>query len=241
MKTSGATKRVSKRQTILRLLKQQGPRDAETLAGQLVISAMAVRQHLYALSAEGLVSFQQESRPLGRPAKMWRLTPAAAAQFPDAHAGLAMNLLVAAQQAFGADGLKRLISRCAKRQLADYRVRLPAGGALGGRLEALAPLRNQDGFMAELRSQPDGSYLLVHNHCPIAAAAGTCERLCQGEMEVYRGVLGKGVAITRIEHIMAGKRRCVYRISDGRSAAKPPLSSGRNTAGNGRGSEDLKG
>ena len=55
---------VPSRQTILRLLKQQGPSDSESLAAQLGISAMAVRQHLYALRAQKLVTYQEEQRPI---------------------------------------------------------------------------------------------------------------------------------------------------------------------------------
>src|SRR5262245_171719 len=84
---------VPSRQGILRLLKWQGPRDAEALASQLDISAMAVRQHLYALRTQKLVIYQEQPRPVGRPAKMWSLTPAADPLFPDAHAGLTVNLL----------------------------------------------------------------------------------------------------------------------------------------------------
>ncbi len=221
MMNRGATGRVSKRQAILLRLKRQGAGDAESLAVPLGISAMAVRQHLYVLSAKGLVTYQAEPRPVGRPAKMWCLTPAAAAHFPDAHAGLAVSLLEAAAQTFGEDGLKRMVKGWARRQLADYRARLPTGGTLRERLEALVAIRNQDGFMAELHSQADGSFLMVHNHCPIAVAAGACERLCGGEMEVYRGVLGKDVAIERSEHMMAGDRRCVYRIGRGSDILTP--------------------
>ncbi len=81
------------RRTILDRLKQDGPRDAGALAADLGISAMAVRQHLYALQADSLVGFEEESRPLGRPAKIWRLTPAADRFFPDGHAELALGLL----------------------------------------------------------------------------------------------------------------------------------------------------
>ena len=41
------------RRTILELLKRQGPRDAQSLAEQLEVSAMAVRQHLYDLQENG--------------------------------------------------------------------------------------------------------------------------------------------------------------------------------------------
>src|SRR5882724_12427759 len=42
------------RRAILELLKWHGPQDAQTLAGRLKITAMAVRQHLYALTGEKL-------------------------------------------------------------------------------------------------------------------------------------------------------------------------------------------
>lgn len=40
---------------------------------------MAVRQHLYGLADEKLVTSEEEARPMSRPAKLWRLTPAARA------------------------------------------------------------------------------------------------------------------------------------------------------------------
>ena len=208
---------VPNRQAILRLLKQQGPRDSETLASQLAISAMAVRQHLYALRTQMLVTYQEEQRPIGRPAKMWCLTPAAGSQFPDAHAGLSVNLLNAAEQTFGEEGVKRVISRCAEQQIETYRSRIPARASLQNRLRALISLRNEEGFMAEVQRQPDGSFLLIENHCPISAAAKVCPKLCDAEMDVFRAILGEGVTIERTEHMVAGARRCVYRIRTGES------------------------
>ena len=216
MKKRGALSKksalVPNRQAILRLLKQQGPSDSATLAAQLDISAMAVRQHLYALQTQRLVTYEEEQRPIGRPAKMWRLTPAAAPHFPDAHAGLTVNLLNAVEQTFGAEGVQRLVTRCAQQQIADYRSRIPARSFLRARLEALVSIRNEEGFMAEVQRQPDGSFLLIENHCPISAAAHVCPKLCDAEMEVFRAILGEGVTIERAEHMVAGARRCVYRI-----------------------------
>ncbi|MBI4658741.1 MAG: transcriptional regulator [Verrucomicrobia bacterium] len=221
MKKRGAVRKksplVPNRQAIPRLLKQQGPSDSESLAAQLGISAMAVRQHLYALRAKGLVTYQEEQRPIGRPAKMWCLTPAAGSHFPDAHAGLTVNLLNAADQTFGGEGVQRLVTRCAQRQIADYRSRIPVRSSLRARLEALVSIRNEEGFMAEVQRQPDGSFLLIENHCPISAAANVCPKLCDAEMEVFRAILGEGAAIERAEHMVASARRCVYRIRTGGS------------------------
>jgi predicted ArsR family transcriptional regulator len=206
---------VPNRQAILHLLKQQGPRDSGTLAAQLGISAMAVRQHLYALRTKGLVTYEEEQRAIGRPAKMWCLTPAAGSQFTDSHAGLTVNLLNAAEQSFGEEGVERLISRCAEQQIETYRSRIPARDSLQQRLQALVSLRNEEGFMAEVQRQPDGSFLLIQNHCPISAAAKACPKLCDAEMGVFHAILGEKVAIEREEHMVAGTRRCVYCIRKG--------------------------
>jgi predicted ArsR family transcriptional regulator len=200
------------RQAILRLLKQQGPSDSEALAAQLGISAMAVRQHLSALHAQKLVTYQEEPRPIGRPAKMWSLTPGAESHFPDAHAGLTVNLLNAVEQTFGQEGVKRVVLQNTQQQIDNYRSRIPASASLLNRLKALISIRNEEGYMAEVQRQSDGSFLLIENHCPISAAANTCSKLCDAEFEVFRAILGEDVVIERTEHMLAGARRCVYRI-----------------------------
>jgi len=134
--------RVASRELILLLLKRQGPMDAEAMAPQLDISAMAVRQHLYALRTRKLVLYQEEPRPIGRPAKMWSLTPAAAPCFPDAHAGLTVNLLNAAKQTLGDKGVKRILLRCSQQQLRTYRSRIPPHASLDRRLRTLVRIRN---------------------------------------------------------------------------------------------------
>ena len=208
---------VGTREAILTFLKQRGPSDSEALASELGISAMAVRQHFYALRQQKLVGYLEEPRLVGRPAKVWFLTPAANRFFPDAHASLTVNLLNTTAETFGEQGVQRLVTRCAKQQIANYRSRIPARAPLHARLEALASIRNEEGFMAEVQRQRDSSFLLIENHCPISAAANVCPKLCDAEMEVFRAILGEGVTIERTEHMVAGARRCVYRIRTGES------------------------
>ena len=61
------------RRRIVKLLKTEGAMDSASLAGHLDVTAMAVRQHLYALQEEKLVAAEERPVPLGRPAKFWRL------------------------------------------------------------------------------------------------------------------------------------------------------------------------
>lgn len=200
------------RRAILELLKWHGPQDARTLAGRLEISAMAVRQHLYALADDQLVTSAEEPRPMGRPAKLWRLTAAADELFPNAHAELTVSLIGSMRETFGERGLDRLIAARTKGQIAAYRAQLADRGSLRERLLALAALRSREGYMAEVREEPGGAWLLIENHCPICAAARACTNLCAGELRVFQQVLGGDVRVERIDHILAGARRCAYRV-----------------------------
>ncbi len=201
------------RRGLLERLKQDGPQDAGTLAGELGVSAMAVRQHLYALEKEGLVGFEEQARPVGRPAKLWRLTAAADRFFPDGHADLTLNLLAAMRAAFGDAGLEKLLALRTAEQIAAYRRRVKSAGSLEARLRALARIRSEEGYMAAVEAAEEGGgFLFVENHCPVCAAARTCQGLCASELEVFRRVLGPDVSVERGDHILAGARRCAYRV-----------------------------
>lgn len=200
------------RRAIVRLLKTEGPIDSAQLAGRLGLTAMAVRQHLYALQRENLVEAEERPVPVGRPAKHWRLTREADRLFPEAYAELSVALIGALEETFGAEGLNRVLgSRCA-RQREDYARRIPAAAPLEKKLDELARVRTEEGYMAEVREEPDGSFLLVENHCPICAAATACQGFCSTELELFRSVLGPGVGVEREEHIVSGDRRCAYRV-----------------------------
>jgi predicted ArsR family transcriptional regulator len=200
------------RRTLIDLLKQEGPQDAAALGRRLGISAMAVRQHLYDLEAEGLVTHEPEARPLGRPAKLWALTPAADRFFPDGHAEFTVGLINSMKQAFGEAGLDKLLKLRAKEQVAAYKTRLDRQPSLPKKLKALAEIRTEEGYMAEVE-KANGGYLLVENHCPVCSAAAACTNLCRMELEVFRQALGREHEVKRIDHILAGARRCAYLVT----------------------------
>ena len=201
------------RRAITKLLKTEGPIDSAQLAERLGLTAMAVRQHLYALQREGLVTSEERPVPIGRPAKFWRLTRDADRLFPEAYAELSVALIDSVKDAFGDEGLERVLtSRCA-RQRADYGKRIRPGDSLQKKLTELAKVRSEEGYMAEVRREDDGSFLLVENHCPICAAANACQGFCSTELDLFRSVLGPGVSVERAEHIIKGDQRCVYKIT----------------------------
>jgi predicted ArsR family transcriptional regulator len=200
------------RRAIVHLLKTEGPLTSAQLAERLGLTAMAVRQHLYALQAEKLVMVEERKVPIGRPAKYWQLTREADRLFPDAYAELTVSLIGALGDAFGAEGFRRVLdSRCARQQEA-YARRLAPKASLRQKLQELASLRTEEGYMAEVKPGGKGTFLFVENHCPICVAATQCQGFCEAELGLFRQVLGPGVEIEREEHIISGARRCAYRV-----------------------------
>ena len=212
MKIPASTPKKTKR-LLIEILKQEGALDAQTLAARLSVSGMAIRQHLYALQKEGLVTYKEELRPQGRPAKMWQLTPQADCFFPNGYADLTLSLINSMLEAFGDRGLEKLLDVRTKQQKESYQAEIAQKSSLKKRIEALAELRTKEGYMAEIERKKDGSWLLIENHCPICVAAAACTGLCARELELFQTVLGEEVEVKRTEHIVDGDRRCAYQIS----------------------------
>ncbi|MCP4328614.1 MAG: transcriptional regulator [Alphaproteobacteria bacterium] len=206
------------RRQIIELLKRDGAQDAAALASELGVSAMAVRQHLYALAAEGVVASTADPNGVGRPAKQWHLTPAADVFFPHGYAELTAELLSSMAHAFGQSGLDKIIDIRLRDQIDAYRDRMAKDRTVARRVRRLVEIRNAEGYMAAAMKDGDG-FLLVENHCPICAAARACTGLCKAELELFETVLGDGVTVERTDHILAGARRCAYRITKAGSRA----------------------
>jgi len=200
------------RRAIVHLLKTEGPFTSSQLAERLDVTAMAVRQHLYALASERLVTVEEHPVPIGRPAKHWQLTREADRLFPDAYAELNLSLIAAMGDAFGEKGLKRILESRFARQRAAYGERITPSASLKQKLQQLARVRSEEGYMAEVNVGEDGSFLFVENHCPICAAATVCQGFCTSELDLFRSILGPDVQIEREEHIISGSRRCAYRV-----------------------------
>jgi predicted ArsR family transcriptional regulator len=198
---------------ILFQLKSLGEAQAETLARRLRISVQAVRQRLERLLAEDLVTYSDRAQGRGRPRRLWSLAPGAASLFPDTHAQLTVDLIGSIRNELGETALARLLERRREQLTAAYRKRLVREPDIARKLTALADMRSAEGYMARLETLADEGFLLVEDHCPICAAAMTCQGFCSIELQVFRNLLGPGWHIEREDHLLTGARRCSYRIT----------------------------
>ncbi|MFQ5590491.1 MAG: helix-turn-helix transcriptional regulator [Phycisphaerae bacterium] len=200
---------------ILQELKTGGACTAGVLAAALRLTDVAVRQHLNVLAHAGLVRHRtQPPGGRGRPAELWTLTEVADRQFPQRYAELTVGLINAARETFGDGGLEKIVGTRADHQIEAYKKLMPPESAsLSSKMDALARERTAEGYMAEVIPDSEGSFLLVEHHCPICEAARSCMGLCAAELRVFQEVLGEGVAVERIKHLLDGDERCAYRVS----------------------------
>ena len=200
------------RDRVISLLKREGPQDAGVLAARLGVSAMAVRQHLYELSDQGLVTASEQKGAIGRPTKIWALDVTANGLFPDGHGDFTYELIGSIRETFGEEGMASLLRNRSEKQITSYKNQM-GDGSLSQRLERLAAIRSEEGYMADVTEAEDGSLLMVENHCPVCQAAKACSGLCAEELHVFQACLGQSVKIERADHILAGARRCAYRVT----------------------------
>ncbi len=206
---SGAKRR------LLEQLKRGGSATVSGLAAVHGSTEVAVRQHLRALEQQGWVRRAKSSpRGRGRPSEVWALSEAAAELFPDRHGELTIDLIDGVREAFGEQGLERLIEIRSQAQERRYRRLMRSSTGLGEKLDRLAEERSREGYMAIVVREPGGSFLLIESHCPICAAARACSGLCRGELRVFQQVLGPAVQVERVRHLLAGSDRCSYRVTD---------------------------
>ncbi len=197
---------------ILFFIKSRGPASTATLAKALDMTGEAARQQVQKLLAAGLLEGSAgASAGVGRPRQDWALTAAGHSRFPDTHAQLTVQLIGAMRTLFGDDGMERLI---AQREAASRAVYVEActGQPVPQRLRRLAAVRSEEGYMARVE-QDGGDWLLIEDHCPICAAASVCQGFCRSEMRLFQEAIGDAATLQREEHLLAGARRCVYRIT----------------------------
>jgi len=201
-------------QHIIQRLKSRGPQSVKILANQLGMTTMGVRQHLAELDQAGLIQqTEEEKQTRGRPVHLWRLTSLGHQQFPDAHAQVTVELIAVMRETLGEDGLKSIINKRNEQVLQQYRKQLDQyAGDLPRQIQCLADLRSAEGYLSEVRLLPNGGWLLIENHCPICAAAEACQQFCHAELALFQQLLGEKTVVERSDHLLAGARRCAYRI-----------------------------
>jgi predicted ArsR family transcriptional regulator len=192
------------RQRVARSILDHGPSTAADLAARLGLTQSAVRRHLDALAAEGVVEPREKrvygSRGRGRPAKVFTLTDCGRDAFDQAYDELAVEALRWIERGAGggergAEAVMAFARAKAAAQAELYRPFVERAPREDG-ARALAEALSRYGYAATARSAPApaaGGQQLCQHHCPVAHAAALFPQLCEAETEVFSSLLGTHV------------------------------------------------
>jgi predicted ArsR family transcriptional regulator len=208
------------RDAVARLVQQAGPQTAAALAERLQLSPAAIRRHLDALVADGLL-VEREPRPSasrgrGRPARTYALTDAGRAAFPHAYDDLASTALRYLRETGGEEAVIRFAEHRAA-TLARELEPVAAGddAPLTTRVQALADALTAAGYASTATEvgtteAPVPGVQICQHHCPVAHVAAEFPELCEAETRAFEQVLG--TYVQRLATIAHGDGVCTTHV-----------------------------
>lgn len=196
---------------ILVALKRAQPLTAKQLGHELAVSANAIRHHLKELEAASLIGHGREQRGVGAPTHAFRLSAAGEALFPRAYEEMLTQLLERVVRTAGRAAAVELFRDQYRELTRTLRAQLDGAGA-SERVDRVARLMSERGYMAEWR-EAAGAVRLTEHNCAIRSVAERFPEVCAAEEQFLRDVLG--ARVERRAHIASGCNACEYAITFG--------------------------
>lgn len=209
------------RRAALVAVRRIGDATVDEVAADLEITVSGARQHLTALAEHGLVGAARLPRSTGgrgRPQLAYHVTELADALFPKAYGALTVELLGYLDDD-DPGAVERLFSRRRQTRIDAAARRLATKATLKAKVEELARLLDEDGYLATAEATEPGRYRIVEHNCAIATVARRYGQACASEIDFIRAVLPEAT-VERTHHMVAGDRHCAYAIAA--FQGKPP-------------------
>src|SRR6266852_5294144 len=182
----------STRMEILELLRRRGRSSAETIAGDLGVTANAIRQHLTNLERDGLVVSQPERAGRGRPSLLFVLTERADAVFPKRYGQLATMVLQEVQEMGGPEALDEIFARVAARHAGAIEKDLE-GLEFADKMRRVVAWIGRAGTLAEQSETVEGVKVTIHN-CPFRNTALKFPQVCTITPQLISRLTGAAVS-----------------------------------------------
>jgi predicted ArsR family transcriptional regulator len=196
------------RRTLLLRLKRGGEMTLAELAVGFDLTHETLRSHLRSLEAQGLVTRAGVRRSgRGRPEVVYELADAADRLFPQREGEVLRDFASFLVRTGRLDVLEAFFEErmARRREAALERVRDLVGRA---RMEAVADVLSEEGFMAEVVDSGCGALELRLCHCPIRDLVDVSPLPCKAEIGLVRELLGEPLA--RQSYIPNGEAACSY-------------------------------
>lgn len=203
------------RDAVARLVLERGPQSAAELADQLGLSAAAIRRHLDALVAAGLLVQSRPRRSVprgrGRPARTYALTDPGRSSFPHGYDDLATTALRYLRHAGGEPAVESFAEHRAHTLEQALEPSIGSARGITAKADALAGALTAHGYAATTEAAGAGVQVCQH-HCPVAHVAAEFPQLCEAETRAFERVLG--TYVQRLATIAHGDGVCTTHIPE---------------------------
>lgn len=205
----GHNKELSTRERILHMMKTTGPLSTKEITNELQITEMAVRRHLGTMERDGLIEPKMIRQTLGRPTAVYGLTDSAEGLFPKNYHTLTLDLLDELAEESGEQMVDRLFDRRKDRLTRRYKEHM-TGKTLSEKVQQLAEIQNESGYMTECEQTDNGDFVLMEHNCPISQIANRYNHACDCELNLFESLLN--TKVERTECLAQNGKKCVYVI-----------------------------
>ncbi|HET9128423.1 MAG TPA: metalloregulator ArsR/SmtB family transcription factor [Propionibacteriaceae bacterium] len=200
------------RERVVRSILSHGPSTVAELSDRLGLTTAAIRRHLGVLCDTGLIASREQrvygQRGRGRPAKVFLLTDAGRASFPQAYDRLASQAIDLLVETSGAQALASLAKQRTQEIESVYES-LRGERPDADPVDLLAESLNRTGYVTSIEPIASGEQLCQH-HCPIAHVAAKYPELCAAETELFSSLLHSHVQ--RLATIAHGDGVCTTHV-----------------------------
>ena len=194
---------------VLEAVKRQGEATADELAATLEISSSAVRQHLSALRAAGLIEARRHAGQTGRPADRYHATVRTEPLFVTSD-DLSIELLELVDDE-QPELVDRIFDRRRRRLVDDAQAQL-ADAPVAERVARVTELLDAQGYLCDWEQLADDHFRINLHSCAIWTVASRFRKACASELEFLQGVL-PDAAVERVTHKTSGAHTCAYDIA----------------------------
>lgn len=210
------------RQKVLAAVLDHGPVSASEVAGQMNLTAAAIRRHLDALESEGFVEVRQlagTKASRGRPARHYVLTDRGHNEISNTYDDLAVAALQFLERHQGPEAVREFAKERAEKLHSALQARVDAKHSgrtesVAARSRSLARALSAEGYAASASPVAVGTPLeamqLCQGHCPIQNVAGEYPEFCEAELDVFAQMLG--VDVRRLSTLANGGHVCTTHI-----------------------------
>ncbi|MEC5424929.1 DeoR family transcriptional regulator [Virgibacillus sp. C22-A2] len=203
-------KRKTTKQKVLNILKKESEVTIVEIMAYFSISEIAVRKHIHELEQQGFLKKNTIKQKVGRPYHTYELTKKGHDTFPNQYESLPLELLQDLEELQGTQAVNDLLSKRMQREKSYFDNEIHTT-AFDEKVEEVARIQDEKGYMVEVEKTEDGHYEMKHFNCPISNIASTYNQVCSNEKMVFEEVFSSSEVISHT-CITKGHNYCRWTI-----------------------------